>query len=308
MKHDVVISYSSKNKIVADGICHYLEENRIKCWIAPRDIPPGSNYGNVISDAIMNCRVVVLVYSQNSSVSRWVSGETNAAFSNGKPIVPFRIDDTQPVGAYFVMLNQTHWIDAYPHYSDHLPDLLQSLERLLNIKTNESNPLNRNTNLMTKNESSNSDYQNMIPSTIVGRSLSIWWIGYILVFIALFSLGVILPYAASCNITSDAGQIFWWVIMGVGILCCIVFSYFYIKDKPGKQSDLVSKADYVQKKHGLSIFVKNKRYGVMNMGGYKIVIPAEYDSLKWVTGNTKLLHASKSGKQFRIDIYNNKLD
>ena len=62
MKHDVFISYSSQNKNVADAICHVLEEHRIKCWIAPRDIPGGADYGDLIDDAIKNCRLFIIVF------------------------------------------------------------------------------------------------------------------------------------------------------------------------------------------------------------------------------------------------------
>lgn len=127
MNHDVFISYSSKEKSVADGVCHFLESNGVKCWIAPRDIPASSDYGDLIDEAIKSCRVVVLVYSQYSFLSKWVKGEINVAFDEGKPIAPFRIDETAVKGAFRVMLQQQHWIDAFPSYSDRLPDLLQSI-------------------------------------------------------------------------------------------------------------------------------------------------------------------------------------
>ena len=127
MNHDVFISYSSKEKNIADGVCHFLESNGVKCWIAPRDIPASSDYGDLIDEAIKSCRVVVLVYSQYSFLSKWVKGEINVAFDEGKPIAPFRIDETAVKGAFRVMLQQLHWIDAFPSYSDRLPDLLQSI-------------------------------------------------------------------------------------------------------------------------------------------------------------------------------------
>lgn len=127
MNYDVFISYSSKEKSVADGVCHFLESNGVKCWIAPRDIPASSDYGDLIDEAIKSCRVVVLVYSQYSFLSKWVKGEINVAFDEGKPIAPFRIDETAVKGAFRVMLQQLHWIDAFPSYSDRLPDLLQSI-------------------------------------------------------------------------------------------------------------------------------------------------------------------------------------
>lgn len=134
MNHDVFISYSSKEKSIADGVCHYLEENGIKCWIAPRDIHPGMDYGDIIADAILESKVVVLVYSQAAFISKWVRGEINVAFSEGKTIIPFRIDDTAIKGSFKVMLNQVHWIEAYPEYAHLLPDLLQSVSSIIGTK------------------------------------------------------------------------------------------------------------------------------------------------------------------------------
>lgn len=130
----VFISYSSKKKAIADGVCHYLEENGIRCWIAPRDIPVGSDYGDLIDEAICNCKAAVLVFSAPASISQWVKGEINLAFTEGKPILPFRIDETQVKGAFRVMLNQMHWIDAFPQYADRLPDLLSSLQGLMHVE------------------------------------------------------------------------------------------------------------------------------------------------------------------------------
>lgn len=127
MNHDIFISYSSKQKSIADGVCHYLEENGFKCWMAPRDITVGSEYGDLIEEAIKSCRVVVLVFSKAASISKWVKGEINVAFTEDKPILPFRIDETEIKGSFRVMLNQMHWIDAFPQYADRLPDLLNSV-------------------------------------------------------------------------------------------------------------------------------------------------------------------------------------
>lgn len=127
MNHDIFISYSSKQKSIADGVCHYLEENGFKCWMAPRDIPVGSDYGDLIEEAIKTSKVVVLVFSQTASISKWVKGEINVAFTEDKSILPFRIDETEITGGFRVMLNQMHWIDAFPRYADRLPDLLNSV-------------------------------------------------------------------------------------------------------------------------------------------------------------------------------------
>lgn len=50
MQYDVFISYSSLDKQIADAVYSNLENNKIRCWIAPRDILPGDTYGRAIID------------------------------------------------------------------------------------------------------------------------------------------------------------------------------------------------------------------------------------------------------------------
>lgn len=127
MTHDVFISYSSKNKTAADAICHVLEENGVKCWMAPRDIPAGSEYGDLIDEAIKSSEIIVVVFSQTAAESPWVKGELNIAFEEQKTIIPFRIDSTPLKGQNRVILNQKHWIDAYPDFEEKFSDLVNAV-------------------------------------------------------------------------------------------------------------------------------------------------------------------------------------
>jgi phage FluMu protein Com len=45
---DVFLSYSSKDKPTADAACAVLEARGLRCWIAPRDIIPGKEWGAAI--------------------------------------------------------------------------------------------------------------------------------------------------------------------------------------------------------------------------------------------------------------------
>ena len=49
MPHDVFVSYSADDKPTADAVCATLENKGIRCWIAPRDILPGVDWGGAIS-------------------------------------------------------------------------------------------------------------------------------------------------------------------------------------------------------------------------------------------------------------------
>lgn len=46
-----------------------LESRGIRCWIAPRDIIPGEDWGAAIIDAIKDARAMVLVFSSHSNES-----------------------------------------------------------------------------------------------------------------------------------------------------------------------------------------------------------------------------------------------
>ena len=114
MSHDIFISYSSKDKPTADAICHVLEENKLKCWIAPRNIRAGQNYPEQIMDGLRAAKLVVLVFSKNSQESVFVYNEIDAAFSFNKSILSFKIDETLPENKMGFFLKTKHWLDAYP--------------------------------------------------------------------------------------------------------------------------------------------------------------------------------------------------
>ena len=137
MSHDVFISYSSKNTQIVNALVHHLEENKIRCWIAPRDIVGGAEYADVITDAIKNSRILVLVYSEHSAISRFCKQETNLALSNGKIIIPFRIDSSELSGSMEFYLNDKHWIDAFPNPELHFGKIVMSIQRSLSGVTDQ---------------------------------------------------------------------------------------------------------------------------------------------------------------------------
>lgn len=137
MEHDVFISYSSQDKVAADAICHVLEQNKIRCWIAPRDIPAGVEYGDLIDEAIKHCKTVIVLFSQTAANSFWVKGEINIAFEEEKTIIPFRLDTTPLTGQNRVILNQRHWIDAYPDYQTKFIELINAVLQSIGRKDTE---------------------------------------------------------------------------------------------------------------------------------------------------------------------------
>ena len=112
MAHDVFISYSHKDKSVADAICSKLEQSGIRCWYAPRDIRPGADWAASIIDAIEASRIMVLVFTDSSNASPQVLREINNAVSAGVVLVPFKLTEAPPNRGMKYYLSTVHWLDA----------------------------------------------------------------------------------------------------------------------------------------------------------------------------------------------------
>src|ERR1700704_2779723 len=85
---DAFISYSSQDKPTADATCATLESMGIRCWIAPRDILPGADYGESIINAIENAKAMVLIFSSAANASPQIKREVERAVSKAVPIIP----------------------------------------------------------------------------------------------------------------------------------------------------------------------------------------------------------------------------
>jgi len=132
--HDVFISYSSKDKPVADAVCAAVEAHGVRCWIAPRDVMAGKPYGEALIEAINSARALVLVFSANANQSTHIAKEVERAVSKGIPIVPFRIQDVMPSKSLDYFIGSVHWLDAMtPPLESHLTQLAQSVRALLAV-------------------------------------------------------------------------------------------------------------------------------------------------------------------------------
>jgi biotin transporter BioY len=131
LPHDVFVSYSSDDKPTADAVCATLENKGIRCWIAPRDILPGVDWGGAIVEAINASRVMVLVYSAKANDSPQIKREVERAVHRGLSIIPFRIEDVPMSKTLEYFMSMPHWLDALtPPLQNHL-DRLADTTRLI---------------------------------------------------------------------------------------------------------------------------------------------------------------------------------
>ena len=132
----IFLSYSSKDKLIADAICSRLENQNIRCWIAPRDVNPGADYSNQIADALERSTMMVMVFSSGSNSSRHVKSEIDRAFSLGKVIIPFRVENVEIDKGLAYYLAKTHWLDAVTRpLEQHIDRLAGTIRQVAGVES-----------------------------------------------------------------------------------------------------------------------------------------------------------------------------
>ena len=108
MAHDVFISHSAKDKTIADAVCATLESEGIRCWIAPRDVMPGMEWGRSIIEAIEQARIMILVFTANSNASPQIRREVERAVNHDVAILPFRVENILPDKSLEYFIGNVH--------------------------------------------------------------------------------------------------------------------------------------------------------------------------------------------------------
>jgi len=130
MAYDVFICYANQDKTIADIVCSRLEENGIRCWMAPRDILAGEDWDKAIMDAIPVCPIVILIFSSNSNDSPYCVSEIRTAFDLKKEILPVLTDNTLPHGRIVLYLGSKQWFYANtPPLEPHLKRLVDEVKK-----------------------------------------------------------------------------------------------------------------------------------------------------------------------------------
>ncbi len=122
------ISYSSKDKNVADNLCNKLESRGIRVWYAPRNVV--GPYATAIMKGIREADYFIVIVSNNSLSSQHVLNEIDNAHSRlpALKFKPLRLDgiDLSPEFSYY--LSRQHWMDAsIPPLEKRLEDFVQGI-------------------------------------------------------------------------------------------------------------------------------------------------------------------------------------
>lgn len=107
------ISYSTQNQALADAMRSLFLKNNIDTWMAPYDIPAGCEYAEVLFDSLMGCSCLVLMLTEDSQSSVWVKKEVNIAISNGKAVIPLKLEDIELNSSMKLYLNDKQIVPVH---------------------------------------------------------------------------------------------------------------------------------------------------------------------------------------------------
>lgn len=144
-KYDVFISYSSKDQKIVEGMCHYLEERNLRCFVAYRDVPKGGYWGKYISPAIKKSKVFIYVHTSTANESEDTTREIVLALKCKLIVIPFRVEDIEYRDDKEYNLTNLNWLDAFPEepesYFGNLYDIVKVNfpEREIKNKDDKSN-------------------------------------------------------------------------------------------------------------------------------------------------------------------------
>ena len=91
------ISYNHKDREIARDLAAALNQAGITFFLDSRDIKPGQDWANVIEQALVDSKHLLLIHTKNSRQSKHVKNEWNYFLALGKEIeniIPLAFDDT----------------------------------------------------------------------------------------------------------------------------------------------------------------------------------------------------------------------
>lgn len=132
-KYDIFISYSRKDKSVAEQICTTLQKQGISFFIDRKGIGGGMEFPAVLAEAIQESHIILFLASKNSYSSKFTNKEITFAF-NEKPsgtLLPYIIDgSTLPPSLRFTFADiNIRTIQEHPINTILMEDLCQLLGR-----------------------------------------------------------------------------------------------------------------------------------------------------------------------------------
>jgi TIR domain len=113
MNSKVFISYARKDLRVAERMRVDLERRGFPCWIDHRNLELGGDFAEEIVKSIRSCKIFLILLSSHANNSREMPKEIVLADNAGLLVIPVRIEEILPSGAFAFQLATRQWVDLF---------------------------------------------------------------------------------------------------------------------------------------------------------------------------------------------------
>ena len=88
MSFKIFVSYSSQDIDNVNQISQLIEESNIEVFVSESSLEIGTELKPALKNAINNCDLFILLWTENAKNSEWVSQEIGIALAKNKTILP----------------------------------------------------------------------------------------------------------------------------------------------------------------------------------------------------------------------------
>ena len=140
MAGEIFISYRRSDVAWARLLHAQLRAEGVEAWYDAQ-IGAGQDWRTATAKALQTSHIFVLLFSKAAAESEDIAKELAAAIFSKKLVVPVRIENIEPTGAFLYELASRNWVNAFEHTEAKLAELAQSLAKLVKDGVNDESVL-----------------------------------------------------------------------------------------------------------------------------------------------------------------------
>ena len=130
MAGEIFISYRRADEAWARLLHAQLRAEGVEAWYDAQ-VGAGQDWRLATAKALQDSRIFVLLFSAAAAQSEDIAKELAAAIFSKKLVVPVRLENIHPTGAFLYELASRNWINAFENTEARLAELAQSLAKLV---------------------------------------------------------------------------------------------------------------------------------------------------------------------------------
>src|SRR5580658_5671706 len=130
MPGEIFISYRRADAEWARLLYTLLQAEGVEAWYDAR-VGPGQDWRIATAKALEASQIFVLLFSSNAAQSSDIAKELAAATLEQKLIIPVRLENITPKGAFLYELASRNWVNAFEDPKTKLAELAKGLAHLV---------------------------------------------------------------------------------------------------------------------------------------------------------------------------------